>query len=216
MLPAIIKGLTFGILLTIGVGPVIFSIIKQSLSHGHKGGYAFIAGVSASDISLVLICNLFGSFFQSAMSHEKIIGGVGSAFLISMGVFNMFFKKIQVEASVDPKIKIFRKRELAFISVSGFLMNVLNPSVFLFWLAATTSILADSKTALHPVQYRIIVFATCLAFVLSGDIAKVLLADKIRTRLTPHNIHIINRISGLIFIGFGVALIWGIVFNGGK
>lgn len=216
MLPAIIKGLTLGILLTIGVGPVIFSIIKQSLSHGHKGGYAFIAGVSASDISLVLVCNLFGSLFQSAMEHEKIIGGVGSAFLIIMGIFNMFFKKVQVSDTASKELKIFKKRELAFISISGFLMNMLNPSVFIFWLGATTVILADSKTAAHPIQYRIIVFATCLAFILSGDIAKVLLANKIRTKLTPHNIHIINRISGLIFIGFGVALIWGIVFNGGK
>jgi threonine/homoserine/homoserine lactone efflux protein len=47
--------------------------------------------------------------------------------------------------------------------------------------------------------------------VVLSDIAKVLLAGKIRTKLTPHNIHIINRISGLILLGFGVVLMWGIV-----
>jgi len=213
MLPAIIKGLTLGVMLTIGVGPVIFSIIKQSLTHGHKGGYSFIAGVSISDISILLFCNLFSSLFQSLTSHEKIIGGVGSAFLITMGVYNMFFKKVQVTDTASAELKIFKKRELAFISAQGFLMNTLNPSVFIFWLGATTVILADSKTEAHPIEYRIIVFATCLIFILCGDIAKVLLANKIRTKLTPHNIHIINRISGLIFIGFGIALIWGIVFS---
>ena len=201
-------------MLTIGVGPVIFSIIKQSLSHGHKGGYAFIAGVSASDITLVLVCNLFGSLFQSAMDHEKIIGGVGSAFLIIMGFFSIFFKKVQLADAASTQLKIFKKREIAFISVQGFLMNMLNPSVFIFWLGATTVILADSKTETHPIQYRVTVFATCLVFILLGDVAKVLLANKIRTKLTPYNIHIINRISGLIFIGFGIALLWGIVFGG--
>ena len=78
----------------------------------------------------------------------------------------------------------------------------------------TTAILAAAKTAEHPVQYRIVFFTTCLLFVLCTDVAKVLLANKIRTKLTPHNIHIINRISGLIFIGFGIALLWGIVFGG--
>ena len=208
MLAALIKGLSLGLVLAISVGPVIFSIIKQSISHGHKGGYFFVAGVSLSDIALVLVCNLFGSLFQSLMNHEKIIGGVGSAFLISMGVYNIFFKKINLAPQIDPKEKIFRKRELLWISTSGFLMNLLNPSVFIFWLGASTVILADSKTEAHPIQYRIIVFTTCLLFVLAGDIAKVLLANSIRRKLTPHNIHIINRIAGILFIVFALALLY--------
>ena len=46
MFEALLKGLTLGLLLSISVGPVIFSIIKQSLNNGHRGGIAFILGVS--------------------------------------------------------------------------------------------------------------------------------------------------------------------------
>jgi threonine/homoserine/homoserine lactone efflux protein len=46
------------------------------------------------------------------------------------------------------------------------------------------------------------------------DVAKVMLAGRIRQKLTPHNVHIINRVSGLILIGFGVALVWGILAFG--
>jgi threonine/homoserine/homoserine lactone efflux protein len=56
-----------------------------------------------------------------------------------------------------------------------------------------------------------VIFLVCLAVVLTADIAKVMLAGKIRKKLTPHNIHIINRINGLILIGFGIALIWGLL-----
>lgn len=216
MTAALIKGLALGLMLSISVGPVIFSIIKQSINNGHKGGYFFIAGVSASDISLILVCNLFTQLFQSAMSHEKVIGIAGSIFLIAMGIYNFFFKKIALTEEAKVKNKIFRKRDLAGIFFSGYLMNLLNPGVFLFWFAASATILADSKTELHPIQYRIIVFSVCVVFNLFCDILKVLLAGKIRPKLTLHNIHIINRISGLILIGFGVALIWGLVFHSDK
>ncbi|HWB27095.1 MAG TPA: LysE family transporter [Chitinophagaceae bacterium] len=206
MLAALIKGFALALVLAISVGPVVFSIIKQSMSHGHKGGYLFISGVSLSDITLVLVCNLFSSLFQSAMNHEKIIGGIGIIFLCGMGIYNIFFKKISTTAQIDPKEKIYRRRELFWIFASGFLMNTFNPSVFLFWFTVSATMLADSKSEPHPIQYRIIVFATCLLVMLTSDIAKVLLANSIRRKLTPHNIHIINQISGGIFIIFAGAL----------
>ena len=63
MLAPLIKGLVLGLILSISVGPVIFAIIKQSIYNGHKAGYIFVAGVSASDISLVIACNFFTSLF---------------------------------------------------------------------------------------------------------------------------------------------------------
>ncbi|SIS76429.1 Threonine/homoserine/homoserine lactone efflux protein [Filimonas lacunae] len=208
---ALVKGLALGLMLSISVGPVIFTIIKQSINNGHKGGYFFIAGVSASDITLVVICNLFTTIFQSAIAHERTIGIAGSVFLIVLGIYNCFFKKVVIASEEHVKSKVFRKRDLAAIFFSGFFMNSLNPGALLFWFAASATILADSKTEAHPIQYRIIIFATCLIFVFLSDLAKVLLAGKIRSKLTAHNIHIINRISGLILMGFGVALIWGIL-----
>jgi threonine/homoserine/homoserine lactone efflux protein len=145
------------------------------------------------------------------MAHEKIIGICGSSFLMILGVFNFFFKKTttaQDVARVENKIS---KRDLASAGLSGFFMNTLNPGAFIFWFAASATILQDSKSHIHFYQYRIVVFAACLIFVLASDIAKVFLAGKIRTKLTPHNIHIINQISGVILFGFGVALLYGIL-----
>jgi threonine/homoserine/homoserine lactone efflux protein len=52
MFAPILKGLLLGLILSISIGPVIFAIIKQSLTYGKRSGYAFVAGVSTSDISL--------------------------------------------------------------------------------------------------------------------------------------------------------------------
>jgi threonine/homoserine/homoserine lactone efflux protein len=207
MIEAMLKGVTLGLLLSISVGPVLFSVIKQSLNNGHKGGMAFTLGVSASDISLVLISNLFTELFKSLSEHRTEIGIAGCVFLVSMGVYFLFFKKINV--SEDGKqVFAFRKRDYARIFLSGFFMNVLNPAVFIFWVTVSTAVIN------HTIQQRIVIFTTCLAVVLGADIAKVFLAGKIRNRLTPHNIHIINRINGLILIGFGIALVWGLLVYG--
>ena len=210
MIAALAKGFALGLLLSISVGPVIFSVIKQSLSNGHKGGFAFIAGVSASDITCVLICNLFIALFQSVLKHEVILGTAGSIFLIIMGIYNIFLKKVAVRNDGSVSIRSMSTRDLIGIFFSGYFMNLLNPGVLIFWIAASATILADAEQQPNPVQYRVIVFAVCLLIVLLADTLKVMLAGKIREKLNPHNIHIVDRISGIIFIGFGIALFWGI------
>ena len=216
MIAPLIKGLILGVILSISVGPVIFAIIKQSINNGHKAGYFFVAGVSASDILLVLVCNFFTSLFTTALNHRTFIAVAGSAFLVALGIYTLFFKKVHTDESNNIVDKKFRKRDLLAIFFSGFFMNILNPAVFIFWFAWTAAILADSQTAVHPIEYRTIVFGTCLAFVLFSDLLKVMLAGKLRPKLTPGNLHLINKISGLILIGFGIALCWGILTYGNK
>lgn len=210
MIAALAKGLALGLILSISVGPVIFSVIKQSLTNGHKGGFAFIAGVSASDITMVLVCNLFTSLFQSAITHEVVLGSIGSVFLILMGVYTIFFKKVVIADDGKTQITVMRKRDIAGVFLSGFFMNLLNPGVLLFWIGASTAVISGAAKEEHPDQYILVAFAVCLLLNLFADILKVMLAGKIREKLNPHNIHIVNRIAGIIYIVFGVLLIYGI------
>jgi threonine/homoserine/homoserine lactone efflux protein len=202
MIAALLKGIALGFMLSISVGPVIFSIIKQSINNGYKGGFAFIAGVSLSDITLVLISQIFTELFSSLLDYKTQIGIGGSILLIILGVYVFFFKKVQVNEEGMHVIKM-RKRDMLRTAASGFFMNTLNPSVIAFWLLIATSVVDLS------INYRIVMFTTCLVFVLSADVAKVMLAGRLRQKLTPHNIHLINKLSGLILVGFGIALIIG-------
>jgi len=209
MSAAILKGFLLGLLLAVSVGPIIFAIIKQSINHGHKGGFAFIAGISASDITMVVVCNFFTALIVSLLNHEKIIAIGGSIVLLIMGIYSLFFKKPATNEPQHIKEKVFKKHELLGLALTGYLMNSLNPGGIFFWLASSAAILTDSKTIAHPLQYRIIVFGTCLVVVLATDIAKVLLAGRIRYKLTPKLMHRMDQLLGLVLIGFGIALIWG-------
>jgi threonine/homoserine/homoserine lactone efflux protein len=49
-----------------------------------------------------------------------------------------------------------------------------------------------------------------------ADVAKVMLAGKIRNSLTPRHILLINRISGTILVIFAAVLIYGVLFLDNK
>lgn len=200
---AIVNGLTLGLVLMISVGPVIFSIIKQSLNNGRQGGFSFIAGVWLSDIVLIFISNAFSELVTYMMEYRKILGIVGSLFLLFMGVFYVFFKKIKLQTP-EGGIAKFTRTDVAKIFSSGFLLNTLNPNVFLFWLGTATAFASE-----YTFSERLVIFAICLVVNITADIFKVLMAGKLRTRLTLHNISLINKVSGTILIGFGLALLVG-------
>jgi threonine/homoserine/homoserine lactone efflux protein len=210
MSEALLKGFGFGLLLTIAVGPILFSIIKNSLNNGYRGGLAFVAGVSASDVTLVAVCNIFTELFNQLKTYTTEIGIAGCVFLVTIGIYFLFFKKVEVNKEGKQTLIKFRGMDYARLFLSGYFMNTLNPGIFIFWITTSTAVIT------HTVYQRIIIFATCLLFVLATDVAKVMLAGKIRNRLTPHNIHIINRINGIVLIGFGIALVWGLLVYGNK
>ena len=200
---AIINGITLGLVLMISVGPVIFSIIKQSLNNGREGGFSFVAGVWLSDIILIIVSNAFSELVTYMMEYRKLLGIIGSVFLLLMGVFYVFFKKIKLQNPEGGIVK-FTKSDVAKIFSSGFLLNTLNPNVFLFWRGTATAFASE-----YSFNDRIIIFSICLVINITADIIKVLMAGKLRSRLTLHNISLINKISGTILIGFGIALLVG-------
>jgi threonine/homoserine/homoserine lactone efflux protein len=209
MLAPILKGLLLGLILSISIGPVIFAILKQSLTNGRNAGFVFVAGVSMSDIVLLFICNFFTSFFVIALSHKAFIAMLGAGFLLVLSFYTLFFKKIVFQEGEFANEKLLSKIDLLKIFVAGFFMNSLNPSVFLFWFAWTAAITETASETNNPIIYRIIVFGTCLMFVLLTDLLKVSLAGKLRPRLTLQNMIIVNRISGLIILLFSAALFYG-------
>jgi threonine/homoserine/homoserine lactone efflux protein len=209
MIAPIVKGLLLGFILSISIGPVIFAILKQSLTNGRKAGYIFVAGVSLSDISLLFICNIFTAVFSLALTHKSVIALVGAGFLLATGIYTLFFKKIVFQEGEEDKEKLMRKRDLLAIFASGFFMNTLNPSVFLFWFAWTAAIGTTATETSNPITYKLLVFGTCLLFVLLSDLLKVALAGKLRPKLTQHNMVVINRIAGVIILVFSAVLFYG-------
>ncbi|MCX6324554.1 MAG: LysE family transporter [Sphingobacteriales bacterium] len=206
MTDAILSGLLLGFALVFSVGPVIFTLIKLRINYGVVSAFYFVAGVWLSDIIWVLAANLFSGLLQTLNTNKSLIGVFGGFFLIALGIFYLFFKKYHTKEEMDKGVKIAGTTHLRLF-ITGFLINTLNPGVIALWFAVATKSLND------PFNERFVIFTTCLLVNMGADLAKINLAGRLRKKLTDHNIVIINKISGLMFLLFGVALIIGVFYS---
>ena len=209
MTEAIIAGLLLGLALVFSVGPVIFTIIKLRINYGLISAFYFISGVWLSDILWVVIANATSSLMESLTVYKIQIGTVGGLFLIGLGLYYLFFKKYHSKQEMDEGV-IIASSTHARLFITGFLINTLNPGVIALWLAAAT------KSISSTLQEKIVTFSICIGMNISADIFKIKLAGKLRNKLNDKNIKIINKISGFMFLAFGIALIIGVWFAKSK
>ena len=215
MVNAFLKGLAISLLLIFSVGPVIFTIIKQSINHGRRGGFSFVVGVWISDLIWVVLSNGFSEAIKTLLNFKIPIGIAGCCFLIGMGIYFAFIKKIKPRNQAEPveiagdEITPLGKRTNYFaILSSGFIINTLNPAIISFWV-----IMAASLASVYSFNERIIIFSTCLAVNMLADVGKVMGAGYIRNKLSDRVILLINRISGILYLVFGAAILAGIIYT---
>ncbi len=208
MTDAILSGFLLGLALVFSVGPVIFKIIKLRINYGLVSAFYFIGGVWLSDIFWVVTANFFSSSFTTLITYKKPIGITGGLFLVALGIYYLFFKKYHTKEELDKGVKIGATTH-AGLFITGFLINTLNPGVIALWFAATTKTIANAYTN----NERIVTFSICLLLNMSADFLKINLAGKLRKKLNDRNIAIINKISGSLFLLFGLALMIGVLLT---
>jgi len=207
MMEAVLKGLAISLLLVFSVGPLVFTIIKQSIVNGRTGGFSFIAGIWLSDLLIVVLSNVFSEAVTSLLHFKKAIGLFGSLFLVGMGIFYLFLKTIKQSSAEESAIRVSGSTHARLI-IAGFFINILNPAVIAFWLTTATTLAIGNS-----VRDRIIIFSTCILVNFGADVGKVLLAGKLSKKLTHRNVVLINKISGLLLLIFGIALFLGILYS---
>lgn len=215
MRDALLKGLAISLLLIFSVGPVIFTIIKQSINHGRRGGFSFIIGVWISDVIWVILSNGFSEGLKTLLDFKIPIGIAGCCFLIGMGIYFAFIKKIEprrlqepTEIAGDVITSAGKKTNYFAILSSGFIINTLNPAVISFWV-----IMAASLASVYSFYDRIIIFSTCLGINMLADVGKVMGAGYIGKKLSDRVILLINRVSGILYLVFGVVILIGIIYT---
>jgi len=197
MISAIFEGLLFGFILSINIGPVFFLLVETSIKKGVRDAFIMNTGVIISDL-LWIILLYFGietyleSFFDSTSS--KVIGGV---MFILFGVGGLFYIKR------DPKvISVGKNRRILF--TKGFLLNLVNPSVALFWLATIAFAIKSLDNDKHKL---ILFFVSVFSIIIIIDTIKFFMARKLRLYLNERRQKKLRKITNQIMILFGLYLI---------
>lgn len=204
MLESIVSGIGLGIVLSFATGPVFFALLKTSIEKGFHAGMWLAAGVVLSDLLYVGLA-IYGSSFIQFESHYRLpIGIAGSTVLIGIGCFYLF-KKVKINYQNTTSTR----RNTGYF-FKGFLMCILNPSLLLYWVSVTSSLISV-KGKLDSNEI-IPFFGSILLTQFSMDTLKAYYANKFRYRIKEKTIILLNRVAGGLILVFALKLILDLVF----
>lgn len=198
---AIIKGFSFGLLLSFLVGPIFFVLIETSLKRGVKPALALDLGVLLSDILYIILAYNFSSFLLSLKKHEDILSACGGLIFIGFGLVSMLKVK-KGDPLLDEANKYGTKDYFRFF-MKGFLLNMFNPSVIFYWLGL---FLFGGQFGFTENE-MLVFFISILFSFFSIDILKIVGAGQLKNFMTDSRLIKVNRVIGLILIIFGAAMI---------
>ena len=210
MLHSVFEGMILGITVSISVGPAMLALLQTSIKHGIKTGIFLALGIFSSDV-IVVIGAYFGSS-QIVTNHNthQIFGIIGGSILIIFGLFQSLRRvKMSEQVEVIRDIKVKKPGVFRYF-FKGFILNIANPFLWAFWL---TSVIAISSSYGGNKPAVVLFLSGTLGTVLSIDILKCILANKIKVSINPRIKLWINRIVGFIFILFGIFVIINVLWK---
>lgn len=199
------QGIVLGLVLSLMVGPILFTLIQTSLDRGTLGGLMIALGFWMSDIMFITLIFKGFSYVQNVVQlpNFSFYGGmIGATILIAIGVGMLLNKSINrtvTDANYRP-----RKRHTLWLWVKGFFMNTFNPFTVFFWIALVSNGLGYEQFTFDHVGTF---FIGLMGVLIISDILKVLGASYLRKWLTDTTILKIRKVSGLALILFGIVLI---------
>jgi threonine/homoserine/homoserine lactone efflux protein len=202
-LPQLLLFMAAGWLLNLTPGPDVLYIVSHGLRHGARAGMVAALGiVSGCFVHVFAAAAGLSALLATSAAAFTVIKWIGAAYLLWMGVKLLFSRG----GRLDLNAARATETDLWLVWRRGFLTNVLNPKVALFFLAFVPQFIRPD--AAHP----------ALAFLLLGVLFNVnslpinlgyaWLAAWAARRLQVLQAAMgwMDRIAGLMFIGFGLRL----------
>lgn len=193
----------YGFILAFAIGPVFFSLLETAITKGIRAAIFFDLGALFADIIFILI-----AFFSTNKVLEKvkddpallIFGGV---ILLAYGIISYIRTSRSLFKFVREHYAVVVKKNFGNLFLKGFLLNFVNFGVLLGWVG--TLIMANALTSKESDVIWFIV--TVLITFFCTDLLKILLAKRLRKKMTPRFIFATKKWVSILIAGFGVLLL---------
>jgi threonine/homoserine/homoserine lactone efflux protein len=200
----LIPFLTASVILTISPGPDIIYVLVQSIANGRKAGILTTLGL----VSGILIHTSLVAFGVSAIIKESESFFLAIRIFGAMYLFFLAFKVFSAEGKISLKNNTVPERSDLSLFRRGFIMNVLNPKVTIFFLAFFPGFLWDPGEDTVLQFYILGGLFMLQALLIFGAVA--LLAGRISGYLNSHPSSgiILKWLQILVFIGIGLFILF--------
>jgi threonine/homoserine/homoserine lactone efflux protein len=194
----ILKGILTGLLLSVLVGATFFMLIETSMTRGFRAALWFDLGVLLCDITILSSVYFFTSWITRTLVHNEYVNITGGLIFMGFGInYILSGKRNDSPGQV-------KKRNWKLL-LNGFFINLLNPSVLLFWLSTMAIVITQLKlTGRETLVY----FSFALGVMVAVDVLKAYFAYRISSLLSPRVLKGINIFAGLLMTGLGVYILF--------
>ena len=203
--------------LVVNMGPAFITLVQTSLHRGFRSAAWFATGVILNDAMVVTLCILTSVEVVMRTGREAALACIGAGvILLLFGIFT-YRKKVQdrerreqmIEQRSEEIMKNQNDKPSWFVFLGkGFILNILNPFVWLFWFSAVAIVagnMGGKKVS------TVVFFGIILGTTYAMEILKAWGATKLKRFLTPERTTLINRFAGVLLMLCGV---YFIVFKG--
>ena len=198
----LVKGFIIGLSVAAPVGPIGVLTIKRTLAEGRLSGFITGMGAACADAVYGAIAG-FGLLAISSflLAHGFIIQLAGGLFLSYLGLKSYFSKPATHEATAHAK-GLFNK------FMATFFLTLTNPATLLSFFAIFASVGLVSTTVSYLTSSAMVLGvwlgSALWWFILSG------IVSYFRGTITPARLVWVNRISGVVFLTFGVYILYAL------
>lgn len=199
----IFKGLFVGFGTAFIIGPVFFTLIKNSIKGNKLNGILTAFGILISDILVALICVVLSKEFLINYVNQMSSQLIGALIIAFFGI-SILVKPMQIMNNQD---QMSYKKTIKPLA-QGFSINFINPAVFVIWIGFIT--LAD-QTFTEQKDINGFIFGILLG-IFSTDLIKVFGATFLTRYLKQSKLDLLSKIIGILLILFSLAILTKAIF----
>ncbi|MHA4869402.1 LysE family translocator [Duganella sp. PWIR1] len=198
-----------GLLLNVMPGPDNLLIMTRSATQGWRAGSAAALGIGAGTMVHVLAAALgLSALLSTSATAFTVVKWVGAAYIVYMGIGMLRAKLREEDDACAATLVAQAAKPLAWrkIFFQGFLTNVLNPKVALFFLAFVPQFIAADAGS-KPLAF--IILGTIFNFngmLYCHGLAIFTAFASARLNIKPLVSLWLNRTMGGLFLALGVRL----------
>lgn len=195
MFELILSAIGLGFMLSlVFIGPIFFLLIETSFTRGPKHALALDFGVITADLLCIVAAYYASADIVNLIDKHPGFYRITSILILTYGII-MMVTKTKMHLPGEEKI-ISQNYFKTFLN--GFLLNLLNVGVILFWLVTVIGVRNQYPDTETLILYLAIVIATYLLI----DFAKIFLAKQFHYKLTQKLANNIRKGVGVVLIIF--------------
>jgi threonine/homoserine/homoserine lactone efflux protein len=189
----LLRGIMLGFAIAAPVGPIGLLCIRRTLAHGWRAGFVSGLGAATADTMYGLLAAFGITALATFQQPAAVIGG-----------FLLLWMAYQTATSIPQKVANVRAGNMYLSTLA---LTITNPATILVFLSLFAGVSGVSALGANDAVMLVVGvgLGSALWWLVLASIAAWLGRD-----ISTNGLRWMNRISGILIGGFGIAALWSV------